>query len=45
MVYWEFITGFSLGFEYVPKEFMGEDSDGYYITIDLFIIRFVLEKE
>lgn len=41
---YEFISGVMLGFEHVDKRMMGDDEDGWFIVIDLFIIRLLLER-
>jgi hypothetical protein len=41
---YEFITGVSLGFEYVDKEDIDEFEQGWVVLLDLLIFRLILEK-
>jgi len=40
----EFITGVSLGGEYISNEDLGEEGDGWVFILDLLIFRVLLEK-
>jgi hypothetical protein len=46
--YWEFISGFSFGFEFIPIEIVDTKVVGHMCIVDLLIFRLVfeyLEKE
>jgi len=40
----EFITGVSLGVEFITHEELGEEGDGWVFILDLLIFRVLLEK-
>jgi hypothetical protein len=40
----EVIQGVSVGFEYINKDDLGEPFDGWYLVVDLFIIRILFER-
>lgn len=41
---WNFITGVSVGFEYLTDEDLGLDSEGWTIILDLLIVRVEIQK-
>ena len=40
----EFISGVSFGIQVITKEDLGEGDDGWYILIELGIVRIIVEK-
>lgn len=40
----EFITGIAIGIEFIDKENVTDDEVGWFIVVDLFIIRIVFDK-
>jgi hypothetical protein len=39
-----FISGISLGIEFLTKKELGEEEEGWYGVIDLLIVRVLIEK-
>ena len=40
----EFISGVSFGIQVITKEELDEEDDGWYILIELGIVRIIVEK-
>lgn len=43
-VQFNFISGMSVGIEWHSKQEMGEDDEGWYLVIDLLILRILIDK-
>ena len=40
----EFISGVSFGIQMITRQDLGEDEDGWYVLLELGIIRLIFEK-
>ena len=40
----EFISGVSVGIQMITRQDLGEEGDGWYILLELGIIRLIFEK-
>lgn len=44
MISLEFITGVAVGIEFIDKAVVTDDETGWFLVVDLFIIRVVFDK-
>ena len=40
----EFISGVSLGVQFITKQQIGEDESGWYFILELLIVRIIIDK-
>ena len=40
----ELISGVSLGMQLITKEELGDDENGWYFILELFIVRIIIDK-
>lgn len=40
----EFISGVSFGIQVITKEDLGEEEDGWFVLVELGVIRLIFEK-